>query len=190
MRAERVMADPLKGMIAALHGESTFDIQRLLRQFVERRLREGLRVAGATEIAEASHKGACRSLALREIGAGAHFSIVQDLGRGSQACNLDTNGVAAACASVLAAIDRGADVVVLSKFGKLEASGGGLLDCFAAAASAGIPCIAGVSRTLSASFAEWAGDYLEWVEASDGALEAWWRARLHAARGGLALTLP
>jgi hypothetical protein len=172
-----VRADPLKGMIAALHGESTFHMQRLLSRFAERRLCDGLRVAGVIEIAEASSKGACRSLALREIGAGARFPIAQDLGRGSQACNLDANGVAAACAKVLGVIERGADLVVLSKFGKLEAGGGGLLDCFAAAAGAGIPCVAGVSRTLSASFAEWAGDYLEWIEPRDVALEEWWLAR-------------
>lgn len=173
-------ADPFNGMIAALQGESAFDMQRLLSRFAKRRLREGLRVAGAIEIDEASAKGACRSLALREIGADALFPIAQDLGKGSQACNLDTNGVAAACAKVLSAIERGADVVVLSKFGKLEAGGGGLLDCFAAAADAGIPCVAGVSQALFASFGEWAGDYLAWVEASDDALEDWWRARVES----------
>ncbi|MFZ1110177.1 MAG: DUF2478 domain-containing protein [Rhodomicrobium sp.] len=173
-------ADPLKGALAALHGASSFEIQNLLARFAERRLRDGIRVAGVTEIAEAVPKGACRSLALREIGTGAQFPIAQDLGPGSAACNLDTNGLAAACARVLSAIEGGADVVVLSKFGKIEASGGGLLDCFAAAAGAGLPCVAGVSPALAAPFAEWAGDFCEWVEASDGALEAWWLARRSA----------
>ncbi len=150
------MADPLKGAIAAVHGASTFEIQRLLASFAERRLRDGFRVAGVIEIAEASSRGVCGSLALREIGTGALIPIAQDLGTGSDACNLDTNGLAAACATVLSAIERGADVVVLSKFGKLEASGGGLLDCFAAAAGAGMPCVAGVSPPLAAPFAEWA----------------------------------
>lgn len=173
------MADPLKGSIGALKGASTFEVQNLLARFAERRLNEGLRVAGAVEIADAPSKGACRSLALREIGNGALFPIVQDLGRGSVACNLDADGLAAACASVLTAIERGADVVVLSKFGKLETGGGGLVDCFAAAVGAGVPCVAGVSPVLSASFAEWAGDFLRWIEPSDEALEDWWRAQGH-----------
>jgi hypothetical protein len=175
------MANPLNGAIAALESASTFEVQSLLATFSERRLSAGLRVAGVVEVAEASSRGACRSLALREIGTAALFPIVQDLGRDSVACNLDSDGLAAACAAVLRSIERGADVVVLSKFGKLEAGGGGLLDCFAAAAGAGLPCVAGVSPVLSAPFAQWAGDFLERVEPSEEALEAWWRARTEKA---------
>jgi hypothetical protein len=172
-----MMADPLRGSIAALQSKSTFEVQHVLESFAERRLKAGVRVAGVIEIADASATGACRVLALREIGAGALFPIAQDLGAGSTACNLDTAGLAAACAKTLGAIERGADVVVLSKFGKLEAGGGGLLDCFAAAIGAGLPCVASVPHTLAGAFAKWAGDYLEWVEPNDDALDHWWLAR-------------
>lgn len=170
-------ANPLTGSIAALRSKSTFEIQHVLESFAERRLKAGLRVAGVIEIADASAKGACRARALREFGAGALFPIAQDLGAGSTACNLDTAGLAAACANVLSAVERGADVVVLSKFGKLEAGGGGLIDCFAAAIEAALPCVASVPFPLAGSFAEWAGDFLEWVEPSESALEEWWLAR-------------
>jgi hypothetical protein len=176
------MADPQTGAIAALKSASTFEVQSLLARFSERRAREGLRVAGVVEIANETPNSACRTLALREIGTAAVFPIVQDLGRGSVACNLDADGLAAACASVLRSIERGADAVVLSKFGKLESGGGGLLDCFAAAAGAGVPCVAGVSPPLAAAFAEWAGDFLAWVEPGDDAVEAWWRTRARFVR--------
>ncbi len=92
------MEDPLKGSIGALQGAATSEIQRLLADFAGRRLHAGLRVAGVIEIADGASKGACRSRALREVGTGSLISIVQNLGRESTACNLDTAGLAAACA--------------------------------------------------------------------------------------------
>ncbi len=178
--------DPLKGSIAALQGESSPELQRLLADFAERRRKAGLRVAGVIQIAEPSFDCARRELALRDIVTGAEYPIVQNLGRESQACSLDAGGVAAACAAVMQAVERGVDVVVLSKFGKLEAGGSGLLDCFAAAAEAGVPCAVGVAPALSAPLHDFAGEFLQWVDASEGALEAWWAGRVRLANAGAA----
>jgi hypothetical protein len=172
------MHDPLTGSIGALQGASTFEVQGILASFAGKRLKAGLRVAGVVEIAEPSSEGACGPLALREIGTGAMFPIMQDLGSSSTACRLDSAGLAAACGAVLQTIEQGVDVVILSKFGKLEASGGGLLDCFAAAAVAGVPCITGVAPALSQPFLDFAGEYLQWLDASEDALESWWAARV------------
>lgn len=170
--------DPLNGSIAALQGEASPELQRLLASFAERRLMAGLRVAGVIQIAGPSSGCARRELALRDIVTGAEYPIVQDLGRESQACSLDAGGVATACAAVMQAVERGVDVVVLSKFGKLEAGGGGLLDCFAAAAGAGVPCVVGVAPALSAPLRDFAGEFLKWIDASESALEDWWAGRL------------
>jgi hypothetical protein len=174
--------DPLKGSIAALEGEPSAELQRLLTTFAQRRLKAGLRVAGVVQISEPSSDCARRELALRDIVTGAEYPIVQNLGRESKACSLDAGGVAAACAAVLQAMERGVDVVVLSKFGKLEASGGGLLDCFTAAAGAGVPCVVGVAPALSAPLRDFAGEFLQRVDVSESALEDWWAERLRVAR--------
>ena len=107
---------------------------------------------------------------------------MQDLGRESQACSLDAGGVAAACAAVLQAMERGVDVVVLSKFGKLEASGGGLIDCFAAAAGAGVPCVVGVAPVRAPPLRDFAGEFLQRVDASE--------LRLRLGGRGVGLRMP
>ncbi|MGO9484446.1 MAG: DUF2478 domain-containing protein [Rhodomicrobium sp.] len=161
--------------IGALQGATTAEIQQLLARFAERRMREGLRVAGVIqEPAPEDDCSVCGSLVLRDMAGSALIPITQNLGPGSTACKLDSSGLAAACQAVLAAIEKGADAVVLSKFGKIEAEGGGLLDAFRAAAEAGVPCVTGVAPSFAAAFLDYAGGFSQWIEASEPALERWW----------------
>lgn len=164
--------------IGALRGAKTAEVQLILARFAERRSREGLRVVGMIEEpAPEEDCGVCGSLVLRDPASGSLIPITQNLGPGSTACKLDSAGLAAACQAVLVAIDEGADLAVLSKFGKIEAEGGGLLDAFRAAAEAGIPCVTGVAPSFAGAFLEYAGGFSQWIEASDAALERWWRNR-------------
>ncbi len=78
---------------------------------------------------------------------------------------------------MLAAIEQGTNVVVLSKFGKVEAEGGGLLDAFQAAAVAGVPCVTGVKPAFAEPFLDYAGGYSQWIEPDEAALEGWWASR-------------
>jgi hypothetical protein len=160
--------------IAALRGAPTPEIQKLLAGFADRRRREGLRVAGVIEVPTVAPDGAAVSVVLRDIGNGSTFPVFQNLGRESTACSLDSSGLAAACQSVLRAISGGADLIVLSKFGKLEEAGSGLLHAFGAAADAGIPCVTGVAPNFAGPFMDFAGNYAQWVSAGESALEAWW----------------
>ena len=161
--------------IGAIRGASTAEIQKLLARFVERRIGEGLRIAGVIEEpAGGVDCGICDSLVLRDTAGSTIIPITQDLGPGSSACKLNSAGLAAACQAVLAAIERGADAVVLSKFGKIEAEGGGLLDAFRAAAEAGIPCVTGVKPAFAEPFLDYAGGYSLWIEANEAELERWW----------------
>jgi hypothetical protein len=117
--------------IGVIVAESGADKQVLLKQFADRRRGEGLRIAGLVEIAAPDAHSGCGALDLLDLATAARIAISQNLGPGSTACNLDPGGVAMACAAAQRAIEAGADLVVLSKFGKLEAGNGGLRDAFA-----------------------------------------------------------
>jgi glycosyltransferase involved in cell wall biosynthesis len=161
--------------IGAIRGASTAEIQKLLARFAERRIQEGLRVAGVIEEPEGGVDcGICNSLVLRDTAGSTIIPITQNLGPGSSACKLDSAGLAAGCQAVVAAVERGADVVVLSKYGKVEAEGGGLLDAFRAAAEAGLPVITGVKPSFAEYFLDYAGGFSQWIEASEAELERWW----------------
>ncbi len=161
--------------IAAVSGDKNISNQALLAQFVEKRKAEGLRVAGLVEFPEPGDGGACGRLSVVDIATGARIAISQNLGSGSTACNLDPRGVTEACAAAQRAIDEGADLVVLSKFGKLEAARGGLCDAFAAAIHAELPIVTTVNPALRGDWALFAGALSQDVAATADALESWWR---------------
>jgi nucleoside-triphosphatase THEP1 len=168
--------------IAALSGEARRTNQTLLADFVQRRRADGLRVVGVVEFAERSETGVCGRLSVIDLATGASIAISQNLGPGSTACNLDPGGVAEACAAAQRAIAAGADLVVLSKFGKLEAARGGLCDAFAAAIEAELPVVTTVNPVMREEWARFAGTLSEDVCASAEALEAWWSLAAGASR--------
>jgi nucleoside-triphosphatase THEP1 len=167
--------------IAALYGGTSRELQGALAAFARELQSQGYRVAGVIEESLCGATGACKSLSVRDIASGERIPISQKLGAGSEACNLDPGGLAFACGLVEEAIERGADVVVLSKFGKLEASRSGLCDAFKAAILADIPIITTVSPHVLQDWVCFAGGLSEYVPPDIAALAAWWRAT----RGGV-----
>jgi hypothetical protein len=174
-------ADRAVGSVVALQGATTAEIQRLLGDFAKRRVRDGFRVGGVVETWDALAKDKRHAHALLDLLSGEVFAIYQDLGSESHSCSLDGTELASACAAVQAAIHNGADLIVLSKFGKIEAEGGGLVDCFRAAAEAGIPIATGVSPAVTPLFLDFAGGFAHCVQACDEALESWWLSQRRVA---------
>lgn len=161
--------------IAAVQGASSATIQALLADFAAGLAREGVRVAGIVEVAASAPQGGCRDIALRDLASGALISISQDLGPGSTACNLDADGLAAACVAVERSLARGADLAVISKFGKQEAARSGLADAFRAAVEAGVPILTAVNPSMAAPWSAFAGALAEVLPAEREALASWWR---------------
>jgi nucleoside-triphosphatase THEP1 len=160
--------------IAALRGAPTTAMQTLLDEFAQRRARDGLRVAGVVEDSDCAHDGACKKFSVRDLLSGETISISQDLGRGSTACNLDPAALVRACGRIETAISEGADIVVLSKFGKLEAARSGLADAFRAAIEADIPVLTVVSPAAAEEWENFAAPLFQFVDPSCEALEFWW----------------
>jgi nucleoside-triphosphatase THEP1 len=169
-----------RSFLVAACGERSADKRVLIGGFIKRRRTEGLRVIGVAESPE--NGDACGPLALTDLATGARIIISQNLGSGSTACKLDPGGVALACAAVQSALLRGADLVVLSKFGKLEASGGGLCDAFGAAVECGVPVVTTLNPVLMENWTRFVGDLAEIVAPEPQALENWRRDRAAAAR--------
>jgi hypothetical protein len=164
--------------IAAVGGADSSVVQPLLAEFAARRAREGVRVVGVVE--EPAPEGGDCALLLRDLATSLRIAISQNLGPGSTACNLDPGGLAAACGLVQAAIAAGADLVILSKFGKVEAERHGLTEAFQAAIAADLPIVTAVAPPLAEAWAAFAGPLSVPVAAEADALEAWWRRQVRA----------
>lgn len=162
--------------ILALQGAPRPAIQLALAAFGDRRRAEGWRVAGLVETTSAPGGAGCAGHALSDLGSGARYPIAQNLGRLSDACHLDGGGVAQACQSVLDALSEGCDVLILAKFGKLEAARGGLVDAFGQAIARDIPILTSVAPGLAAGWAAFTGELARVAPPDTALIEEWWHA--------------
>jgi len=150
-------------------------VQVLFRTLAERWQGEA-RVVGAIAEDHGLPDRACSAGYLRSLADGARYPIFQDLGRGSQTCHLAGDGALVAGAAVAKDIETGCDLVILSKFGKLEAGGGGLREAFAAAIEAGVPVLTSVGASQAVPWESFAAPLFTPVAADAGEIEAWWRS--------------
>lgn len=162
--------------IAALQGAPTAEVQRVLAVVAREWRAAGLRVAGVIEEIEGETADACANMGLRSLSSGDRVSISQDLGPGSQGCRLDPGGLADACGAVLADLRAGCDVLVLSKFGKQEAAGSGMVDALRLAVESGVPVVIGVSPAVDDAWRAFVGPYACTLPVDAEAIRAWWRA--------------
>lgn len=156
--------------IAVIQGESTARIQQLLDEFAAT-VRPLVRIAGVIE------EGPKAVAQLRSLGDGRRYPLFQDLGPSSTACGLDGGSVVMACEAVRRDIAAGCDLVVLSKFGKLEAEErSGLTEAFAAAVEAQIPILTSVAPKFDAQWTAFADPMFEVLSPQADAIAQWWRS--------------
>ncbi len=160
--------------IAVVQGAPGPVVQELFRTLAER-WQPRAKIVGALAEDHGLPDRACTAGYLCSLADGSRYSMFEDLGSGSQACHLAGNGAVSAAAAVARDIAAGCDRVILSKFGKLEAAGGGLRDAFAAAIDAGVPLLTTVGLKQAEPWQEFAAPLFTPVAADAGAIEAWWQ---------------
>lgn len=159
--------------IAAIANREGRDTQALLREAADAWRQAGARVVGV--LAEDSDvEGACSAAFLRDIATGKRFSIHLDAAPAGTACHLEAAGIDDACAGLLPQI-AGADIVVLSKFGKTEAMRRGLWTAFREAVAAGKPLLTTVSSKHRDAWTAFAGEAV-WLEPDGGSIGRWRQA--------------
>lgn len=150
--------------LAAIGYQAGFPIDDLLRRVAERLRADRVGLAGALQENVGGIPGQCSAMTLIDLTSQGRFLISQDLGLQSEGCRLDARGLSEIGALLDRPFDRRTELLLLNRFGKAEAEGGGLRSVFARALDAGIPILTAVRPPY---------------------LEAW--AQFH---GGLAVDLP
>jgi nucleoside-triphosphatase THEP1 len=95
---------------------------------------------------------------LEDLVSGARTELFERRGKGATGCRLDVAALTDVTARIERALQHDVDLLVLNKFGKVEAEGGGLVDPIAAAIDRGIPVIIGVPARNLAAWRAFAGD--------------------------------
>lgn len=155
--------------IAAVRGAGVKTLFRALAEQWGARLR----LAGVVAEDHDLEGRVCTAGYLRSLRGGERFAMFHDLGNDPALCHLDGGGVAGAASLVKRDIASGCDVVLLSKFGKLEAAGEGLYPAFVAARDAGLPLITSVSPAQDAAWRQFTGPRYSVLPADDAAIETW-----------------
>ena len=152
--------------------------QVLLSQVVDR-WQARLRIIGLIEEPPAG-VDACTPGTLVSIEDGRRFPIGQDLGCGAQGCTLDSAAVVEAGHWLTDRIVQGriaqepCDLLIVNKFGKLEAeSGGGLTAPLTAAVDLEIPVLLVVPARFQDAWADFAGDLAQSLPPDLASIEAW-----------------
>ena len=165
---------PLTGRIVAIAGDDGAKAQSLLTEMAAEWSAAGVKIAGVIAEGHGLAGRACGAGFLREIGSGKAHTIYLDVPSSGTSCHLDATGVADAGMAIIAQIPN-SDLVVLNKFGKLEAMGKGLVKVFAAAIAAGKPLLTTVSEKHRDAWSSFAPGAILLI-AEKAALEDWWRA--------------
>lgn len=160
--------------IAAIVYDRTDEVDRLIADFAAARVAEGRSVAGLVETQPGADACLTREMRLRDIASGTTIRICQDLGAGARGCRIDPRGLAQAASVLRVSIAAGPDLVVVNKFGKMEADGEGLIEEIGACVADGIPLVVGIPRRFAQTWDDFAGGLDEKVAPARDALEDWW----------------
>ncbi|WP_170294676.1 DUF2478 domain-containing protein [Roseospira navarrensis] len=137
-----VVPRPRPGPAALLYRGHAGPLEEIPIAFAAALAARGLRVGGlAQRTRRHPETGRKTGMAVVDVATGRSHDIMQKLGRDSAACSLDTQGLAGATHVLRQAVDDGVDLLVVSKFGHLEAEGQGLAHEMLHAMAEGVPVL-------------------------------------------------
>ena len=151
------------------------DVDALLADFADARLREGERLGGIVQRNLRDEAGCSNGMLVIDLATGREISICQPLGSGAMACKLDPAGLAEASLAVSRAIAGDVALIIVNKFSKQEAAGHGLRSELAEAIIAGGPVLTAVPEKCFDAWKEFAGDRGTTLLCAPHVVEEWWR---------------
>src|ERR1700742_3865803 len=164
--------------LAALVYDRDQDPDAVLRDFAADLNAQGYRAVGMVQAGQCADS----SLSAELLHNGETLLLAQDPDPSARGCKLDVSRLLGAGQRVAEALEQGADILVVNRFGKRERDGKGLAYLIDRAIEAKLPVVIAVSRE----------HFSEWIKFAEGmtvklacdrhALDAWWR--------GVAMRLP
>jgi len=129
----------------------------LLAEVVAHQQAQGRRVRGLLMTYPEPEAGCAGRMVLVDIDSGVPFLVSQPMGSGSTACRGDPQGFAQASGVLRAALADAPDLVVVNRFGALEAEGGGFSAELLELLSEGIPVLTAVNERYLPTWQHFSG---------------------------------
>ncbi|WP_051379152.1 DUF2478 domain-containing protein [Bradyrhizobium murdochi] len=150
-------ARPQPALVAIVYANEAYP-QSTFEQIVEDCRARGVRVVGVLQHPICSDTAGHCDVVLEELTTGLRTDLFEDRGPGATGCRLDVAALAEVNAQVARSLDHDPELLILNKFGKVEAEGRGLLDLVAIAVDRGIPVVIGVPIRNLEAWRTFAGD--------------------------------
>jgi hypothetical protein len=164
------MFNAASDLAALVYGEHQ-DPDAVLRDFAAGLNAKGARVVGMVQA------GACADSSLSAIllHSGETLLLAQDFDSNAKGCRLDLGRLQNAGERVADALEAGADLVVINRFGKRERDGKGLGFLIDRASGADIPVVIAVSAERFDDWIKFSGGMCVKLPCERAALEGWWQ---------------
>jgi hypothetical protein len=172
--------------LAALVYEPDQDPDRLLREFAADLKSGGYRAVGLVQLGH--HCVDAPKLSAMLVHTGEELPLFQNLGACATGCRLDVGRLLDAGAQVAGAIDQGADLVIVNRFGRQEREGKGLSYLIERALGADIPVVIAVPSHRFADWIRFADGMSVKLHCNRAALDSWWNAVSARNAGTIRLT--
>jgi Protein of unknown function (DUF2478) len=157
------------------------DPDRLISGFAADLRRVGCRPVGVVQLGRSCQADDPR-LGVTLLPDGEVVGLALDEEPSSGGCRLDRDRLAGLSMRLAAAIDDGADLVIINRFGRSEAEGEGLIDLIAQALGADIPVLIAVPERRFAAWIKFSEGMNVRLACRRDALDQWWRTVAGAAR--------
>ena len=149
------------------------DTDFILEQVSSALIGRGLRLCGTVQInTERKTDGPC-DMDVKVLPTGPIVRISQTLGPGSRGCRLNPEALEEAVGKVQARLARGADLLIIHKFGKHEAEGRGFREVIATAIDLNIPVVVGINGLNRDAFLEFSGGLAEEIAHKTEEILSW-----------------
>jgi len=156
--------------LAALVYERHQDPDAVLRAFAANLNARGLRAVGMVQAGQCADA----SLSAVMVHNGEVLALAQDANSLAGGCKLDLGRLQDAAARVADAMEAGADLVIINRFGKRERDGKGLSRVIERALNADIPVVIAVSSDSFPDWIKFAGGMSVKLACDPTALVRWW----------------
>jgi hypothetical protein len=157
--------------IAALVYELDQDPDAILRDFAADLNAHGCRAVGMVQTGQCADS----SLSAVLVHSGETLLLAQNFDPCATGCRLDTERLLNAGERIATAIGKGADLVIINRFGKRERDGKGLAYLIERALDADVPVVIAVSSQHFAEWIKFASGMSVKLACDRNALDAWWR---------------
>lgn len=160
--------------IGAIVHESAEAADEQLQPFIQYLQEEGKVVLGVVQAPEEVSFAYRTQMGIINLNNGEFISIAQDLGKDNTSCCLDSEAVSNASHILKHAREQAPDLIVVNRFGKLEAEGEGFADEMLEIMSLGLPMLTIVATRFLEPWREFSGGLSTEIKPNLSDIKTWY----------------